>query len=168
MSATNSDWQAVCRRAGGRRAYNSRRRFQLLLRLRQVVTLLDQYGMERGYQARIAEELDVSPATVCRDIARLRPRPGRNPDAERTARTNACLDRRARLEALATGDCGVEPHQPSPPNINVPATPSGVSANLQYPRWLSSQRATNHGVHRCVVGTRRRPTVHGSIHGQQN
>lgn len=67
-SAPVSDGEAA-RRAGGRRAYNAARRVQAQERRRQVAELLNKYGLlEYGTQARIADELGVSRATVHRDV----------------------------------------------------------------------------------------------------
>ena len=53
--ATNSlTWDQICRRASGRRRYNSVRRFLANYRLTRVVKLLDQTGFRRGYQTKIA------------------------------------------------------------------------------------------------------------------
>ena len=63
----------VCRRAAGRRHYNSVRRFQAAIRRREVARLLCVQGglTERGTQANLARQLGVSRSTVCRDIAWL-------------------------------------------------------------------------------------------------
>jgi hypothetical protein len=58
----------VCRRAGGRRAYNALRRDLKLFRRLDVTRLLLKYGHQRGVQARIATVLGVSEATVSRDV----------------------------------------------------------------------------------------------------
>jgi hypothetical protein len=69
-----SSWQSikpfteVCRRAGGRRAYNALRRDLALFRRADVMRLLRKYGHERGVQARIAVLLGVSEATISRDV----------------------------------------------------------------------------------------------------
>lgn len=69
------DWRApvsddeAAHRAGGRRRYNAARRVQAWARRRQVADLLNKYGLlEYGTQARIADELGVSRATVHRDV----------------------------------------------------------------------------------------------------
>jgi hypothetical protein len=66
-------WAEVCRRAGGRRAYNRVRRIRAAFRRREVARLLRVQGalFERGTQARLARQLGVSRATICRDIAAL-------------------------------------------------------------------------------------------------
>lgn len=78
MRATN--WSATTtadeahRRAGGRRAYNARRRTLAIQRRARVALLLRQFaeaGVFRGAQARVARELGVSAATVSRDAAAL-------------------------------------------------------------------------------------------------
>lgn len=63
-----TDWNSVCARAAGRRRYNSLRRLKQRLRRREVLTLLWTLGSGRGVQARIAQRLDVSPSTICRDF----------------------------------------------------------------------------------------------------
>lgn len=61
--------EEAVRRAGGRRRYNAERRDQVLARRRQVADLLHKYGLiKHGTQARIADELGVSRATVHRDV----------------------------------------------------------------------------------------------------
>jgi hypothetical protein len=66
------DWDAVCRRAGGRRHYNAWRQFQQQHRRLEVSALLGRYGIAKhGVQARIARELGVSEATVSRDVRAL-------------------------------------------------------------------------------------------------
>ena len=67
-------WDAVCRRAGGRRKYNRVRQLRAELRLVKVVALLELTRFARGYQSRIARILKVSRGTISRDIARLRRR----------------------------------------------------------------------------------------------
>jgi hypothetical protein len=59
--------EQVFKRAGGRRRYNLQRQRAAEARRDQVERLLDLYGRRRGVQARIARELQVSRATVCRD-----------------------------------------------------------------------------------------------------
>jgi hypothetical protein len=61
------------RRAAGRRHYNSVRRFRATCRRLQVARLLCVQGglTVHGTQARLARELGVSRATICRDVARL-------------------------------------------------------------------------------------------------
>lgn len=61
------------RRAGGRRRYNADRQLAAEARRLQVLRLLRQWGLRRGIQARIANALDVSPATISRDVAQLLP-----------------------------------------------------------------------------------------------
>ena len=63
----------VCRRAAGRRHYNSVRRFRATARRAEVMRLLCVQGsmFERGTQARLARQLGVSRSTVCRDMAFL-------------------------------------------------------------------------------------------------
>jgi hypothetical protein len=67
-----TSWEEVCRRAAARRHYNAVRHFEALQRQTQVAALLGQYGiLTHGVQARIARELKVSRATICRDVAAL-------------------------------------------------------------------------------------------------
>ena len=66
--STPASFNEVCRRAGGRRAYNSWRTFTKILRRHDVARLLLEYGHKRGVQARIAAVLGVSEATVSRDL----------------------------------------------------------------------------------------------------
>jgi hypothetical protein len=68
-----TSWDEVCRRAAGRRHYNSVRRFRATYRRCELARLLLVKGglTDRGTQARLARELGVSRSTICRDVARL-------------------------------------------------------------------------------------------------
>jgi DeoR/GlpR family transcriptional regulator of sugar metabolism len=62
----------VRRRAGGRNRYNARRRVAAMLRRIEVANLIKQRGgLSRGNQAAIARELEISEATVSRDLKAL-------------------------------------------------------------------------------------------------
>jgi hypothetical protein len=62
--------EQVFKRAGGCRRYNRQRQTAADERRSEVWRLLDIYGHDRrGTQARIARELNVSRATICRDVA---------------------------------------------------------------------------------------------------
>jgi hypothetical protein len=70
-------WEAVCRRAGGRRRYNAGRRFLRNLRRAQIVSRLAGTSWlyarpPHGLQAALARVLGVSPATISRDLRALR------------------------------------------------------------------------------------------------
>jgi hypothetical protein len=71
--SAHTDWESVCRRAAGRRAYNAHRSLSALLRRCQVVRLLCVKGglTKHGTQARLARQLGVSRSTICRDISFL-------------------------------------------------------------------------------------------------
>lgn len=62
--------EAASRRAGGRRAYNSRRQFARTRRRAEVMRLVSCQGtfFRRGFQSELARKLGVSRATICRDI----------------------------------------------------------------------------------------------------
>ena len=62
-----SDGEAAAR-AGGRRKYNALRRDRAEFRRIEVADRLVTYGWTYGVQARIAEELGVSDATITRDL----------------------------------------------------------------------------------------------------
>jgi hypothetical protein len=64
-------WDAVCRRAAGRKRYNAWRQRRAAERRWLVWRLLQEYGGAHGAQAKIARTLGVSKATVCLDLARL-------------------------------------------------------------------------------------------------
>jgi predicted DNA-binding transcriptional regulator YafY len=68
-----TSWEEICRRAAGRRHYNSIRQFRAAYRRMQVARLLNVKGglTERGHQARVARELGVSRSTICRDVREL-------------------------------------------------------------------------------------------------
>jgi hypothetical protein len=63
--------EVASRRAGGRRRYHALRRDLAMVRRSEVAKLVRAYGRQRGTQARIARELNVSEATISRDIASL-------------------------------------------------------------------------------------------------
>jgi hypothetical protein len=68
-----TDWEAVCRRAAGRRRYNAGRRRRKQQRRTEIIirrTGLDRW--EWGLQAALAEALGVSRATICRDFQAIR------------------------------------------------------------------------------------------------
>ena len=73
----------MCRRAGGRRHYNSVRQFLANYRLTKVVELLRQTGFDRGYQTIIANTLGVHRSTICRDLRRLHLRRLHGRDADK-------------------------------------------------------------------------------------
>jgi hypothetical protein len=62
--------EAAARRAGGRRHYNAWRQHLAFYRRVKLSRLLFAKGklFERGNQARLARELGVSRATICRDV----------------------------------------------------------------------------------------------------
>jgi hypothetical protein len=62
--------EAAARRAGGRRAYNCRRRLAQTVRRAEVMRRVACKGgfFRRGIQAEVARELGVSRSTICRDI----------------------------------------------------------------------------------------------------
>src|SRR5262249_35873781 len=84
---------------GGRRRYNAGRRDRALLRRLEVRRLaLELHWPEHGVQARIAERLGVSQATVSRDVAAVViPRRCPTCDCELDARAVARLTRRGLL-----------------------------------------------------------------------
>jgi len=70
-------WEQVCRRAAGRRHYNSYRQTLATLRRFQLVRFMyapctgKGAGGNYGWQSAAARALGVSRATICRDAARL-------------------------------------------------------------------------------------------------
>ncbi len=105
MSFTaGSNWDAICRRAGGRRQYNAVRRFRALERLTEVVNLLVEFGRGYGYQSQIADRLGVHRSTICRDIARLARIHWGGRKADEEHRATIRLQRRIRAEDNA--ECG--------------------------------------------------------------
>lgn len=62
------DWESVCRRAGGRRRYNATRQVRARVRRESVARLWLAGKGRRGWQARAARQLGVSPATISRDF----------------------------------------------------------------------------------------------------
>lgn len=65
---TPTDRETVCKRAGGRRHYNSWRQFCALERRVRVEELLHELGSKRGSQKKIAALLGVSESTISRDV----------------------------------------------------------------------------------------------------
>ncbi len=145
--AAGSNWDAICRRAGGRRHYNRVRQFRAVLRLTQIVALLKEIGLGRGYQTRIAERLGVSRGTICRDIARLNRIHWGGRKADEEHRSTARLERRIRAENRAELDRtipdaaeseaveDVQPPSPPPDHLPPPAQPP------QLPKRLPSIRS---------------------------
>lgn len=67
------DFDAVCKRAGGRRHYNAKRREEARKRYLQVVeAIMPSGGRKRGTQAQLARVLGVHRSTICRDVAKWR------------------------------------------------------------------------------------------------
>lgn len=69
----NKSWapttpEVAARRAGGRRRYNAARHEEMLLRRYRLAHLLEEFGLERGAQSRMAEELGVNRSTISRDL----------------------------------------------------------------------------------------------------
>jgi hypothetical protein len=68
-----TSWDAVCRRAAGRRRYNADRRKQKMWRRTEILIMT--VGVDRrlyGLQALLARKLGVSPATISRDFEAIR------------------------------------------------------------------------------------------------
>ena len=63
-----TSWDEACRRASGRRWYNSVRQFRAAQRQAEVARRLRELALRRGAQARLARELGVSAATINRDV----------------------------------------------------------------------------------------------------
>jgi len=71
FEGTPEAWNAICKRASGRREYNAIRHVQMIARRRDVMWLWLAYselGAGHGVQARIARELGVSRPTVSKDL----------------------------------------------------------------------------------------------------
>lgn len=68
-----TDFDAVCKRAAGRRRYNAKRRAEARERYLQVVeAIMPTGGHMRGTQAQLARVLGVHRSTICRDVAKWR------------------------------------------------------------------------------------------------
>lgn len=68
-----TDFDAVCRRAAGRRRYNAKRREEARERYKLVVAaIMPPDGRRRGSQAQLARALGVHRSTICRDVAKWR------------------------------------------------------------------------------------------------
>lgn len=71
--SAQTDFDAVCKRAAGRRRYNAERRAEARERYKLVVnTIMPPEGRKRGTQAQLARALGVHRSTICRDVARWR------------------------------------------------------------------------------------------------
>jgi hypothetical protein len=149
-------WDEICRRASGRRQYNSVRQFRADYRLVKVVELLHQTGFRRGYQTKIAKVLGVSRSTICRDFRRLyyRWRFGREGDkildsmaaVAKHARDDARADREYELRKIAAARAEVtvpaaEGEHPRPPD----------DPCIQVPMWLPAPGSSLRGSPGCQV-----------------
>jgi hypothetical protein len=72
FDADAEGWDEVCRRTAGRRRYNKRRQLLAELRRYELAKLFAEHDpFEWGSRKKFAEELQVSEATISRDIAKL-------------------------------------------------------------------------------------------------
>lgn len=71
MSRQHLTWEAVCRRAGGRRHYNSMRQLHAFERRRALVRFWGDSGGRPGWQAAAARLLGVHRSTITRDVQTL-------------------------------------------------------------------------------------------------
>ncbi len=69
MSIAGMSWEQVCRRAGGRRHYNSMRQFHATMRRHEVFAYWRASGGAWGWQAEAARALGVNRSTISRDMA---------------------------------------------------------------------------------------------------
>ncbi len=69
-------FDAICRRAGGRRHYNRMRQSAAFWRRVALEKIFQRDGWQPGDYARWAAELGVSRATICRDVRWLWERGG--------------------------------------------------------------------------------------------
>ena len=142
-------WDAVCRRAGGRRKYNRVRQLRAELRLVKVVALLELTGFARGYQSRIARILKVSRGTISRDIARLRRRLWGGKEAEERHRVQERMQRRIRAEerlerdrmAIEAAAPDAADDSPASSELNVRPPTIDPAQAMFVPRWVSSPRS---------------------------
>jgi hypothetical protein len=139
---TNLDWEATCRRASGRRHYNSVRQFLANYRLTQLVELLHETGFRRGYQTQIAKELGVHRSTICRDLARLRQRMLLGPQADKLARAMTRLDRRARAEDAAESQTLALDSVVSEPEAHDEHPRPPAAPTMPVPKWLPAHRSS--------------------------
>ena len=147
--SANLSWDAICRRAGGRRRYNRTRQIQAEYRLTQVVRLLDKFGFCHGYQTRIAEELGVSRSTICRDIARLFRRHWGGKEAKEQYQAQQQMEWRIRAEdklerdRMASEEAASEGDDTAPasPGLNPQPPTIDPEQAMFVPRRVSSPRA---------------------------
>src|SRR5687768_223362 len=96
----HTSFDAVCRRAGGRRHYNAVRRLKRDQRLNRVVELIGTYGLvKHGARARIARESGVHKSTITRDLQAILAKHREFTQTDEVKRRAAC---RAFLEAEAS------------------------------------------------------------------
>jgi hypothetical protein len=69
-------YDAICRRAGGRRHYNRMRQGLAICRRLDLERIIRRDGYQPGAYASWAAELGVSRATICRDVRHLWERGG--------------------------------------------------------------------------------------------
>lgn len=64
-----TDFEAVCRRAAGRRRYHAERQAEAQERFKMVLSVtFPPEGHKRGTQAELARALGVHRSTICRDV----------------------------------------------------------------------------------------------------
>ena len=158
-----SEWEAICRRAGGRRRYNQVRQWAADMRLHEVAKLLNEVEHSRGYQTRIAKRLGVHRATVSRDLARLKRIYWGGPPADERHRANERKKQRVRDEDRWLWELiEAEVEKEEEPTTETPWEPQRLFAEereqpilppptpvhqqpIQIPRWLppSHSRSTS-------------------------
>ena len=132
-------WDAMCRRAGGRRGYNRLRQFLANYRLTKVVELLRETGFRRGYQTIIANALGVHRSTICRDLRRLHLRRLHGRDADKMIRGLAVVAKHARDDAKA--DEAYEERKLAAPtgggqSARIRRRAATADLTTQVPKWL--------------------------------
>lgn len=67
----NTNFDGVCRRAGGRRRYNKQRQALAFVRRMQVLVYVHHHGCAWGTFTRLADALGVHRSTILRDVQAL-------------------------------------------------------------------------------------------------
>jgi hypothetical protein len=71
FTGTAGEWDRICARNAGRKAYNHTRQLRAVERRAKVRKLWEACGGKYGSQKIIARQLKVSPAQICRDLKRI-------------------------------------------------------------------------------------------------
>src|SRR5690349_18638950 len=94
MSWHPESWNEICKRASGRRHYNSVRTQQANLRRYEIREHLRTHGSYHGIQKALAARYKVSPATISKDMAAI---------TQSAVRCSSCGRYREKIEMYLEG-----------------------------------------------------------------